>query len=295
MLKQRHFLSLGDFSAFDLKLLLDTADEMKKHPKSFRKALKGRTLALVLEGPAFQARLSFEVGMHRLGGSTQAVGVEDLGLERGEPDAAMVLSRYVDGIAGIALQHRSILGLAEQGTVPVINGLSDQEHPCQVLADLQTLREKFGRLEGLKLACIGGGRSLVHALLLGTARTGMDCALIAPGGPAHCLPEVLERAREEHGQQGTRLLVSEDLGAVRGSYAVYGAGSGEPCQDVVYIDEGTMELAGPSAVFMHGLPARRGAEVAPEVIDGPRSIVYDQAENRLWAQMAVLYHLMGEG
>lgn len=292
MLKQRHFLSLGDFSAFDLKLLLDTADEMKKRPKSFRKALKGQTLALVLQGPAFQGRLSFEVGMHHLGGAAQAVGVEDLGLGGGEPDAALVLSRYVDGIAGIALPHHSLQGLAEQGTVPVINGGSDQEHPCQVLADLQTLREKFGRLEGLRLACIGGGRSLIQALLLGTARAGMDCTLIAPGGQSSCLPEVLERARVEHGQQGTRLLVSEDLGAVRGSHAVYGAG---PCQDGFCVDEGTLELAGPTAVFMHGLPARRGAEVAPGVIDGSRSIVYDQAENRLWAQMAVLYHLMGEG
>jgi len=303
VLKQRHFLSLSDFSAFDLKTLLATAAEMKKHPKPFRKVLKGQVLALLFERPAPCLRLGFEVGMGRLGGTAHFLGSEAL---RGEPglDTANILSRYADGIVLRAHSHQTALDLASHGTVPVVNGQTDREDPCQALADFQTLLEKFGRLEGLRLTYLGAGSPIAHALLLGTARTGMDCTLIVPrGGLSSCLPELLGQAQAEHAKQGTRLQLTEDLHAARGSHAIYTgpwlpAGQStetaypEALQSLA-VTQAVMELAGSDAVFMHCLPAHRGREVAPEVIDGPQSVVYDQAENRLWTQMAVLYHLLG--
>lgn len=308
MLKQRHFLSLSDYSSFDIKLLLDTADEMKKHPKQFRKALKGQILVLIFETPFLRTRISFEAGMSHLGGTTQVLTSADIRLDWDEPiaDSAAVLSRYVDGIMVRTCQHQTVLDLAESGTVPVINGLTDLENPCQALADLQTLREKFGRLEGLKLTYIGDGNNMAHALLHATARTGMDCTLIMPRTEKYqCLPGVVARAQEEHEQQGTRLHITEDLNAARGSHVIYTdtwVSMGQEADRVQRIEafrgysvtQEVMELAGSSAVFMHCLPAYRGYEVMPEVIDGPQSIIYDQAENRMWAQMAVLYHLLGE-
>ena len=308
MLKQRHFLSLSDFSSFDIKLLLDTADEMKKHPKPFRKALKGQILLMISELSSLRTRISFESGMHHLGGATQVVSAEDIRLDWNAPisDTAAVLSRYVNGIMVSTSQHQTALDLAKHGTVPVINGLTDREYPCQALADLQTIREKFGRLEGLKLTYIGAGNHMAHALLYGTARTGMDCTLIMPKIEKYqCLPEIVTRAREEHEKQGTRLHITDDPSAARGSHVVYTdawVSRGQEADRVERIEafrgysvtKEIMELAGSNAVFMHCLPAYRGYEVMPEVIDGSQGIVFDQAENRMWAQMAVLYQLMGE-
>jgi len=307
MLRQRHFISLSDYSSADLQLLLDTADEMKKHPKPFRKALKGRILIMIFELPFLRTRISFESGMNHLGGATQVLSSEDIRLDWDEPiaDTAAVLSRYADGLMVRTSQHQTLLDLAEHGTIPVINGLTDLEYPCQALADLQTLREKFGRLEGLKLTYIGDGNNMAHALLHATARTGMDCTLIMPSTEKYqCQPDVVERAREEHTKQGTRLHVTDDLNAVRGSHVVYTdtwVSMGREADRVQRIEafrgysvtREVMELAGGNSVFMHCLPAYRGYEVMGEVIDGSQSIVYDQAENRMWAQMAVLYHLLG--
>ena len=308
MLKQGHFISLSDHSPAEIKLLLDTADEMKQRPGAFRAALQGKILLMIFELPFLRTRISFESAMNRLGGTTQVLTGEDIRLDWDEPvsDTACVLSRYVDGIMVRTAQHQVVLDLAQHGTVPVINGLTDLEYPCQALADLQTLREKFGRLEGLKLTYIGDGNNMAHALLHATARAGMDCTLIMPGLARYqCLPEVLDLAQEEHARQGSRLHVATDLEAVRGSHVVYtdtwvSMGREEDRVRRIEAFRGyavtreVMELAGPEAVFMHCLPACRGYEVTPEVIDGPQSIVYDQAENRMWSQMSVLYHLMGE-
>lgn len=308
MLKQRHFISLSDYSSFELKLLLDTADEMKKHPKQFRKVLKGRILIMIFELPFLRTRISFDSGMSHLGGTAQVLSSEDIRLDWDEPiqDTAAVLSRYADALMVRTSQHQTVLDLAEHGTVPVINGLTDLEYPCQALADLQTLREKFGRLEGLKLTYIGDGNNMAHALLHATARTGMDCTLVMPRTEKYqCLPEVVAQAREEHEKQGTKLHITDDLNAVRGSHVVYTdtwVSMGREADRVQRIEafrgysvtQQVMELAGPNSVFMHCLPAYRGYEVMGEVIDGPQSIVYDQAENRMWAQMALLYRLLGE-
>jgi ornithine carbamoyltransferase len=308
MLKQRHFISLSDYSPIDLKLLLDTADEIKRQPKAFRKALKGKILLMIFELPFLRTRISFESGMQRLGGTTQVLSADDIRLDYDEPitDTAAVLSRYVDALMIRTSQHETVQDLAEFGTVPVINGLTDREYPCQALADLQTIREKFGRLQGLKLTYIGDGNNMAHALLFGTARTGMDCTLIMPRNEKYrCLPEIVEQAEREHTAQGTHLEITSDLNAVQGSHIVYTdtwVSIGREADRVHRIEafrgysvnEKIMEMAGPHAVFMHCLPAYRGYEVMPEVIDGPRSIVYDQAENRMWSQMAVMYQLLKE-
>lgn len=308
MLTQRHFISLSDYSSCDLRLLIDTADEMKKDPAPFRQALAGKILTMIFETPFPRTRVSFESGMYRLGGTTQLLSGDEIQLDWDEPisDTASVLSRYADGILVRACEHQTVVDMAGCSKVPVINGLTDLEYPCQALADLQTLRERFGRLEGLRLTYIGDGNNMAHALLYATARMGMDCTLIMPGSDRfQCLPEVVERAREEHARQGTQMYITDDLDAVRDSHVVYTdtwVSVGKEADRLKRIEAfrrysvtpGIMDLAGEEAVFMHCLPACRGYEVMPEVIDGPRSIVYDQAENRMWAQMALMYHLMGE-
>lgn len=308
MLRQRNFLSLSDLSPTELKALLDRADEIKKHPKQYRKVLRGKILLMIFELPFLRTRISFESAMQRLGGTTQVLSAEDIRLDWDEPipDTAAVVSRYVDGIMVRTSQHEVVADMAEHATVPVINGLTDREYPCQALADLQTIREKFGRLEGLRLTYVGDGNNMAHALLFGTARTGMDCTLVIPKAEKyHCLPEIVEQAEAEHAKQGTRLHITSDLGAVRNSHIVYTdtwVSVGRESDRVQRIEAfrgfsvtpEIMDLAGSSAVFMHCLPAYRGYEVMPEVIDGPQSIVYDQAENRMWAQMALLHELLGE-
>ncbi|HNX32920.1 MAG TPA: ornithine carbamoyltransferase [Holophaga sp.] len=308
MLTQGHFISLSDYASCDIRLLLDTADEMKKHPAAFRKALDGKILTMIFEVPFPRTRISFESGMHRLGGTTQLISGDEIQLDWDEPvsDTASVLARYADGIMVRACEHQVVRDMAACSRIPVINGMTDLEHPCQALADLQTLRERFGRLEGLRLTYIGDGNNMAHALLYATARAGMDCTLVMPGIERfQCAPSVVERAAEEHRRQGTRLCITDDLEAVRESHVVYTdtwVSVGKEADRLKRIEafrrysvtQGIMDLAGPEAVFMHCLPACRGYEVTAEVIDGPRSIVYDQAENRMWTQMAVMHHLMGK-
>jgi len=299
VLKQRHFLSLNDFSSFDIKQLLDAAEEIKKHPKSFRKTLKGRIFLMLFQQSSFRARVGFEAGIHRLGGIAQSLPADDIRLacEESMADVAGILSRFVDGMVVNPDRHSALVELAEHGTVPVINAGTDRENPCQVLADLLTLREKFGRLEGLKLAYIGSDGSLIHSLLFATARVGMDFTLMAPKDPAHpWLHEILEQAQEEHRKQETRLHVAEDIHAIRGNHAVY-VGNWHPSDRSMQgslVTQEVMGLAGPSSVLLCSTPIHRGREVVGEVVDGPRSVVLEQAENRMWVQMAVMTELMGE-
>jgi len=306
MARHKHFLSLSDYSPLEIKQLLDTADEMKKHPRRFRKALKGQILAMIFEKSSTRTRVSFEAGMQKLGGVAQFLSSRDIQLGRGEPisDTAAVLSRYVDGIMARTFAHQTVLDLAAYGTVPVINGLTDLEHPCQVLADLQTIREKFGKLEGLKFTYIGDGNNMAHSILQGTGKVGMDCVIVTPPDPRYqCRSEIVDAARADHEQQGTRLVLTDDLGAVHGSHVVYTdtwASMGQEDEKAERLEAfapytvnlPVMESAGKNAIFMHCLPAYRGSEVAAEVIDGPQSVIYDQAENRMWSQMAVLHSLM---
>lgn len=303
VLKQRHFLSLGEFSSVELKTLLDTADEMKKHPKRFRKVLRGYLLAMLFEKPSPRLRLAFEAAANRLGATIQLASEHGIHLDPGDPvaDTAMVLSRYVDGLLAGTFASRTMQDLAQAATVPVINGVSDQERPCEALACLQTIREKFGRLDGLRLAYLGEVDGMAHALAQGTGLTGMDFTLVTPGpGTRPWDAGVLARAREAHEKQGTRLLIADELGALRGNHVLYAAPWASEVSDEARLEalrgfavnQGTLNLAGENAIFLHGLPASRGVEVTDDVLDGPRSAVWDEAENRMWSLMSILFHLL---
>ncbi len=304
----RHFVSLLDHSAEELRSLLDLARQIKLYPDAFREACPGQSLAMIFQKPSLRTRVSFEVGMNQLGGAALYLGPTDIQLHRGETisDTARVLSRYVDGIMARVFAHSDIEDLARSATVPVINGLSDLSHPCQVLADLMTIREKKGHLEGLKLAYVGDGNNMAHSLLCGGARFGMTVSVSHPRGYAPSAEQITQ-ARAAAAESGGAIQITED-----------------PCEgvadaDIIYTDvwasmgqeaqqnERVSRFAGfqvnaqlaacarPGYIFMHCLPAHRGEEVSAEIIDGSHSVVFDQAENRLHAQKAILVRNMGKG
>jgi ornithine carbamoyltransferase len=251
--------------------------------------------------------MSFETGMYQLGGIAQFLSSRDIQIGRGEPiyDTARVMSRFVQGIMARTFAHQTVTDLAKYGSIPVINGLTDLEHPCQIMADLQTVREHFGRLAGLKLTYIGDGNNMAHSYMQGTGKTGMDCTIITPKDPKYsCNAAIVEAALEDHAAQGTTLTLTDNvMEGVRGSHVVatdtwVSMGMEEEKADRIAafkgftVDNAVMEAAGKDAIFIHCLPAYRGYEVLEEVIDGPRSLIYDEAENRLHAQKAIMYSLM---
>jgi ornithine carbamoyltransferase len=307
MIRQKHFLSLSDYSSQEIKELLDTAAEIKKHPKRFRKALKGKVLAMIFEKSSTRTRVSFETGMYQLGGLAQFLSSRDIQIGRGEPiyDTAAVLSRYVDGIMARTFAHQTVTDLAKFGSVPVINGLTDLEHPCQIMADLQTVRENFGKLDGLKFVYIGDGNNMAHSYMQGTGKTGMHCTIVTPKDPKYsCNPDIIKGAMADHAAQGTTLTITDDPKAgIEGAHVVatdtwVSMGQEEEKAERLKsfggftVDKDMMALAHKDAIFLHCLPAYRGYEVTEDVIDGPQSRIYDEAENRLHAQKAILYHLM---
>lgn len=309
MARQPHFLSISDYSAKQIKQLLDIADEMKQHPKRFNKALKGQILAMIFEKSSTRTRMSFEAGMYQLGGVAQFLSSRDIQLGRGEPiyDTARVMSRFVQGIMARTFAHQTVTDLAKYGSVPVINGLTDLEHPCQIMADLQTVRERFGKLAGLKLAYIGDGNNMAHSYMQGTGKVGMDCTIITPKDPKYfCDALIVEGAMEDHAAQGTTLTLTDNvMEGVKGAHVVatdtwVSMGMEEEKAERMAafkgftVDNAVMEAAGKDAIFIHCLPAYRGYEVLEEVIDGPRSLIYDEAENRLHAQKAIMYSLMAK-
>ncbi len=303
----KHLLSLEALSRADLKALLALADRVKVDPEAYREALKGQTLAMIFEKHSTRTRVSFEVGRYQLGGLALFLGSESLQLERGEPvpDTARVLSRYVDAIVARVHGHQELVDLAKHATVPVINGLSDRLHPCQALADFFTLTERFGQLEGLSLAYVGDGNNVCHELMLGGAKLGVEVRVATPDGfePA---PEIVAQARRDAEREGGPApeVVRDPKEAVAGADAVYTdvwTSMGQEAETEkrrrafagYAVTASLMAAAGSKAVFMHCLPAHRGEEVAAEVIDGPASVVFDQAENRLHVQKALLIHLLG--
>ncbi len=309
MARQPHFLSISDYSSKQIKQLLDIADEMKQHPKRFNKALKGQVLAMIFEKSSTRTRMSFEAGMYQLGGAAQFLSSRDIQLGRGEPiyDTARVMSRFVQGIMARTFAHQTVTDLAKYGSVPVINGLTDLEHPCQIMADLQTVREHFGKLNGLKLTYIGDGNNMAHSYMQGTGKTGMDCTIITPKDVKFsCNAAIIEAALEDHAAQGTTLTITDNvMEGVAGSHVVatdtwVSMGMEEEKAERVNafkgftVDNAVMEAAGKDSIFIHCLPAYRGYEVLEEVIDGPRSLIYDEAENRLHAQKAIMYSLMAK-
>src|SRR5436305_6359119 len=305
----RHLISVHDLTAAEVAGLFRLAADVKANPKKYRTALADKSLGMIFEKSSTRTRVSFEVGMVQMGGHALFLSSRDIQLGRGEPiaDSARVISRYVDGIMARTFAHQTVLDLAKYGSVPVINGLTDDLHPCQALADYFTLSEVFGGLDALKgrkLAYVGDGNNMAHSLLFGGPKVGMDVAVASPKG-YEVKPYYLELARQDAAAAGTQVLATNDPAeAVAGAACVYtdvwaSMGQEAEAQERLQafhgftVDAALMKHARPDAVFLHCLPAHRGEEVAAEVADGAQSRIFDEAENRLHAQKAVMLWLMG--
>jgi ornithine carbamoyltransferase len=302
----RHLISIHDLTAAQVGRLFALVAEVKGEPERFRAALAGKTLAMIFQKSSTRTRVSFEAGTFQLGGHALFLSARDIQIGRGEPisDTARVLSRYCDGIMARTFAHRDVVDLASFGSVPVINGLTDELHPCQALADFFTLHEVFGDLAGRKIAYVGDGNNMAHSLMFGASKVGMDIAIASPES-YRVKPSYLELARADAEAAGTRVeTVADPAEAVIGACCVYTdvwASMGQEAEAQARLDafagytvDGSlMAQARPEAVFLHCLPAHRGEEVAAEVADGPQSRIYDQAENRLHVQKAVMLWLMG--
>ena len=306
----RHLISIHDLSADLVRGLFELAAQVKLHPERYTTALRHRSLAMIFQKSSTRTRVSFEVGVLELGGHGLFLSSRDIQLGRGETihDTAQVLSRYVDGIMARTYGHQDVLDLAEHGTVPVINGLTDELHPCQGLTDFFTLSEIFGGVDGLagrKIAYVGDGNNVAHSLMLGAAKVGMDIALATPEGYDPD-PRYVEKARSDAaGHLGSAVeLLRDPAEAATGASCVYTdvwASMGQEEQraerlrafEGYTVDERVMAAATEDAVFLHCLPCHRGEEVSAEVVDGPRSRIFDQAENRLHTQKAIMLWTMG--
>ncbi len=306
-MKQKHLVSLKDYSRADIDEIFALTDKLKQDPLAYREALRGKSLAMIFQKPSTRTRVSFEVGMFQLGGTALYLGSNDIQLHRGETiaDTARVLSRYVDAIMARVFAHQDIMDLAKHGSVPVINGLSDLLHPVQALADYYTLRERRGKLEGLKLAYVGDGNNVCHELILGATKLGMTIVVAAPAG-YEPNPLILKSAiRDAQKAKSPEPVVTADpMEAVADADVIYtdtwtSMGQEAEGEKRVSAFQGFMvssemlAAARPECLFMHCLPAHRGEEVAADVIDGPQSVVFDEAENRLHVQKALLLLLLG--
>ena len=295
----KDLISIADLTSRDIHGLIESAVELKR--KRIGTQLKGKTLAMIFEKPSLRTRVSFDVGMYELGGHSIYLSPAEIGLGKREPveDVAAVLSRYVHGIMARTFSHDSVVQLARHATVPVINGLSDEEHPCQILADLQTIYEKKGSLKGLSVAYIGDANNCANSLLLACAVTGMEFRIACPAGYAPS-DDIMLKATDMSG----RVLITDDP-----KIAVQDA-------DVIYTDVWTsmgqeeesakrrkafrgyqvntklISAARKNVIFLHPLPAHYGEEVAAGMMRKPQSVVFDQAENRLHMQKAILVKLM---
>jgi len=302
---KKDFIALTDFSSDELTAMLDLADQIKQSPQEFDSVLKGKTLGMIFNKQSTRTRISFQVGISQLGGNGLFLGPEDMQLARGETisDTGKVLSRFLDGIMIRTFSHSDVLDLAKYSSIPVINGLTDFNHPCQALADMMTIREKFGELEGLKLAYVGDSNNVAVSLLIACVKFGLHISLVSPKGYS-ITKEALDMSREEADSKKLNVVLTENTQeGVAGADIVYtdvwtSMGQEEEQQKRLNdlsgytVDEQIMAGAGPNAVFMHCLPAHRGEEVSASVIDGSASIVFDQAENRLHLQKAVMVSLM---
>lgn len=298
----KHLLSVCD-AQDQVVQLLDLAAWFKKC-KSDDKPLKNKTLAMIFQKSSTRTRVSFEVGMAQLGGHALYLSTNDLQIGRGEPisDTARAMSRYVDGIMIRALKHEDVVELSLNASVPVINGLTDLEHPCQVLADMQTIKEHRGSFEG-KLVFVGDGNNVCNSLLLISAILGLNMTVACPKGYEPD-SEIYEKAHKLAKESNSVLEITSDIKkAVKNADIIYtdvwvSMGDEDEQEKRMndfmpfQVNEELMALANEGAIFMHCLPAIRGQETTTEVIDGPQSVVWDQAENRLYAQKAVMYSLM---
>ena len=297
----RHFLSIADLSPKEMTALLDDADALKRDPVPSDAPLRGRALAMIFEKPSLRTRLSFDVAMRDLGGHASYLSPQEVGLGRRESvsDVARVVSRYVDIVVLRTNSHETLEEFAKYATIPVINGLSDLSHPCQGLADIFTIRERKGDLRKVVAAYIGDGNNVAHSLMLGAAKTGMTLRIASPVG-FEPLPRYRELTAEAAKQTGARVTYGSDpTAAVEGADVVYTDVWTSMGQEQEYerrrrafqgfqVNRELLSNAKPDVVVLHDLPAHRGEEITDEVIDGAHSAVFDQAENRLHAQKAVL-------
>jgi ornithine carbamoyltransferase len=305
-LRGRDLLSICDLSADEARVVAETALRLKNGESA--SVLRGKTLALLFEKPSLRTRVSFEVAMRQLGGDCLYLSPPEVGLGEREPaaDVARVLSRYVDVIAARTFRHDTVEELARYADVPVINALSDDEHPCQALADLLTIREKKGRWQGVSLAFVGDGNNVARSLMLGAAMLGMDFRIASPPDYGVASDVVAKAGALAAASGGAVTSLESPEEAVKGVDVVYTdvwASMGQEHEasqrrevfSGYQVDGALMARAAADAIFMHDLPAHRGEEVATEVIEGPQSVVFDQAENRLHAQKAVLVLILAEG
>ncbi|HNX47438.1 MAG TPA: ornithine carbamoyltransferase [Methanomassiliicoccales archaeon] len=290
----------------DILDILDAAEDMKKRRDMDFQPLKGKVLAMIFEKSSTRTRVSFEVGMIELGGFAVTLNTKDLQMGRGETvaDTARVLSRYVDGIMYRAYEHEMVMELAKHATVPVINGLDNFEHPCQIMADLLTVKEHLGKLKGIKMAYVGDGNNVCNSLMLGCAMVGMDLSCGCPKGYEPD-PGVVKKAKAIAKKNGCQLnIVESPKEAAKGADVVYtdvwvsmGQEEEQKLREKIFkpyqVNADLMSVAHKNAIVMHCLPAHRGMEITDEVIDSTASVVLDQAENRLHVQKAIMVALMG--
>jgi len=296
-LKGRDFLRVADWSPDEIGAVLDLADSLKSAPRDDRPLLPGRTIAMIFEKPSLRTRVSFDVGIAQLGGSAVYLPGEEIGLGTREPsrDLGLVLSRYVDGLVVRTFAQSTVDELAEHASVPVINALTDESHPCQALADAMTVRERLGSLDGVRVAYVGDGNNVCASLMVACAKLGASFVAATPPGY-----EPTAAATEAARQAGGRPeLVADPREAARDADVLYtdvwtSMGQEEERERRLHdfagytIDDDLVALASPRAIVLHCLPAHVGEEITESVLHGPRSAAWDQAENRLHAQKALL-------
>jgi len=303
----RHFLTIDELSAGELSALLDRAD----HHRALRgrsATLAGRTVGLIFEKPSTRTRVSFEVAVAELGGTPLVLSSRDLQLGRGETiaDTARVLSRYLHALVVRTFGQDRLEELAAAGTIPVINALSDHSHPCQALADLQTVRARLGALPGVRMAYVGDGNNVAHSLLRACALAGMHLTVVTPPGHEPDPAVVAAAERRAEGSGATVAVTTDPTVGVKDAQVVYTdvwASMGQEDEHAARVERfgsyqvnaDLLALAAPGAIVLHCLPAHRGEEISADVIDGPQSAVWDQAENRLHAQKALRELLLDDG
>ncbi|MCB9771959.1 MAG: ornithine carbamoyltransferase [Candidatus Omnitrophica bacterium] len=305
---KRDFISLKSCTNAELAKLLESASRLKRAKNRISDDLKGKTVGLIFQKPSNRTRVSFEVGIHQLGGNCIYLGPEEINLGKREAtsDVAKTLSRYLDGIVARTFSHHDVVELAKFATVPVINGLTDLSHPCQAMADMLTIHEHFGKFKNIKLAYVGDGNNVCHSLMIISAKLGVNMTVAHPKGYAP-LKIVIDAAQDLALETNAKInLTTDPVQAVKGAQVIYAdtwvsMGQEEEARkrlkifDKYQINKKLIANADKKFIFMHCLPAHRGQEVTEEIIDGPHSVIFDQAENRLHAQKAILLHLLGKG
>lgn len=301
-----HFLAIADVPAEQIVRLLDRAVELKRTRRSPAQPLRGRSLVQIFEKPSLRTRLSFDIAMAELGGHSSYLSPAEVGLGRRESvaDVARVVARMVDAVVLRTYSHETVEEFARHSAIPVVNGLSDLEHPCQALADVLTVRERKG-LRGVRAAYVGDGNNVAHSFMLCAAKAGLSLRVASPSG-YEPQPRFIELAQSAARTSGAKIEIGNDpLAAVEGADVVYTDVWTSMGQEAEYerrrrafagfqVNAALLARAKPDAIVMHDLPAHRGEEVTDDVIDGPQSAVFEQAENRLHAQKAVLCWLLGE-